>query len=153
MTQNDLNLAILKPTAAILGLFGLGLWLSFHVAWLGWLLSLGALVLFGFRASIEIGALVVGLFFAGLAVWGAMFGLGREGGGESVGWVLLVGLGSLAILAGVGVWSRCRVPGALIMAAGLVSMVIGLPPVLPMVGGMLVTWFGVSLVRRFTIGV
>ena len=149
MTQSDLNLETLKKAAAILGLFGVGLWLSAQIGWIGWMISLGALILFGFWASVALGGLVTGLFFGGLTIWGAVVGLGNEGGGESVQWVLLVGLGSLAVLAGVGLWNKRRIPGAVFMTGGLASIGVGFPPVLPLLAGLAVTWLGVSIVRRF----
>ncbi|PZC46949.1 MAG: hypothetical protein C1O27_001565 [Chloroflexi bacterium] len=149
MTENNLNLETLKKAAVILGLFGVGLWLSIQIGWIGWMISLGALILFGFWASVALGGLVTGIFFGGLTIWGAVFGLGNEGGGESAGWVLLVGLGSLAVLAGVGLWSKSRIPGAAVMAGGLASIGVGFPPVLPLLAGLAVTWLGVSIVRRF----
>ncbi len=152
MPQPNLNRSLLLRAAAILALFGLGLGLSSQASWLGWALSLAALIVFGFWGHIQLGALVLGAFFAGLAVWGLAFGIGGESDGETIGWFLLVGLGSIVLLAGAGLWSKRRLPGAAVMAGGFASLAVGFPPAALMAAGMAITWFGASLVRRLSEG-
>ena len=152
MPQPNLKRSLLPRAAAILALFGLGLGLSSQAAWLGWALSLAALIVFGFWGHIQLGALVLGVFFAGLAAWGLAFGIGGDSDGETIGWFLLVGLGSLALLTGAGLWSRRRLPGAAVMAGGLASLAAGFPPAALMAAGMAITWLGAALVRRLAGG-
>ncbi len=148
MPQPNLSHSLLARAAAIFALFGLGLALSSQALWLGWALSLAALIVFGFWGGIQLGALVLGASFAGLAVWGLAFGIGGDSDGETIGWFLLVGLGSLALLAGAGLWSKRRLPGAVVMAGGFASLAVGFPPAALMAAGMAITWFGAALVRR-----
>ena len=152
MPQPNLKRPLLLRAAALLALFGLGLALSSQALWLGWALSLAALIVFGFWGDIQLGALVLGASFAGLAVWGLAFGIGGDSDGETIRWFLLVGLGSLALLAGAGLWSKRRLPGAVVMAGGFASLAVGFPPAALMAAGMAITWFGAALVRRLAEG-
>ncbi len=103
MPQPNLKRSLLLRAAALLALFGLGLVLSSQALWLGWALSLAALIASSASGAASgetatarlswflLGALVLGASFAGLmAVWGLAFGIGGDSDGETIGWFLLV---------------------------------------------------------------